>query len=178
MKQHLEGSMLGGALCGAPHFCMHVLPMNRLPGPVTFPVDELWTLSQVGGHRLINRVNSRDHAYNTVAEMMDSYRVARTETWGMVTPERMEGTVGTVAMTPDVYRKMVPRFVELDNALVQIKPIDDSLVDDTFAAFDLLVHPKTKPLGKKFEISPPRADGITATMRATEKRKWWRRDRG
>lgn len=178
VKQHLDGSMIDAVLSGAPFFCARVEPMNRLPGPVSFPVDELWTLSQVGGHRLINRVNSLDHAYNSVAEMMDAYRDTRNQVWGNITPERMEGTVGTVAMTPDVFKATLPRFVELDFVLVQLKPIVDALVADTFEAFDLLVHAKTKPLGKKFEISLPRADGSTATMRATEKWKWWwRRDR-
>jgi hypothetical protein len=171
VKQHLDGSMAYAIVSRSPFFCMQVVPMNRLPGPVSFPVDELWTLAQVGGHTLINRVNSLDHAYNSLAEMMDHFRDARIATWNQIVPERMNGTTGTVAMTPEVFKAMMPRFAELDSAITQIKPIADSLVADAFEALELLVHAKAKPLGKTFKLSLPRADGGVAIIQANEKRK-------
>lgn len=173
VKRHLDGSMAHAVVSEAPYFCTVVQPMNRLPGPVAFPVDELFILMLVGGHTLINRVNSLDHAYNALAEVMDHYREARTGVWGQLTPERMDGVIGTIAMTDALLKRMQPHFVELDFVLTQIKPMTDNLVADTFEALDLLVHAKTKPLGKNFEISLPRADGGVANLRATEKRKWW-----
>lgn len=170
VKQHLDGSMAYAIVSHSPYFCMQVVPMNRLAGPVSFPVDELWTLAQVGGHALINRVNSLDHAYNSLAEMMDQYREARTAIWNQMVPERMDGTTGTVAMTPEVFKTMMPRFVELDSAITQIKPIADSLVADAFEALDLLVHAKAKPLGKAFKLGLPRPDGSVAIIDAKQRR--------
>lgn len=168
VKRHLDTSFAEAEKEGAPYLCVLVRPLNRLSGPVEFPVDELWTLVQVGGHVLINRVSSLDHAHNSVMDVMDQYRLVRDEVWSHITPESMEGTVGTVAMTPEDLKKLRPRFAELDFMLTQISPIVNSLVDDAFEAFRLLVQAKTKPLGKKFEIGLQKADGTYVIIRATE----------
>lgn len=167
-KRHLDAGIAEAKKSDWPHVCAVVQPMNRLTGPVEFPVDELWTLTQVGGHALINKVSSLDHAYNSMSDMLDVYRVRRDEVWTKFTPTRMEGAVGSIEMTPAEYKVIQPRFVELDSMVLQLSPLIDRLVVDALEAVRLLVQARGRPLGKTFSVKFPSADGTEVVIRAQD----------
>ncbi len=162
---------------GAP-VCTRTMPMQRMSGSVTFPLEELWTLTLVGGSALINRVNSLDHSFNHLVESIESYGTLRREVWlKMPTPVSMRGHVGSVVLTPGDMRKIAPDFGALDHLLGQVTPIARAIVDDTFEALTLLVHAKSRPLGKKFKIQTVSPRGEVVVVRAEDAvaQHWWRK---
>ncbi len=179
IRDHLDG---GHAMAASKHqpICTTTIGVQRMSGPVIFPIEELWTLTQVGGSKLLNRVNSLDHAFNQLLDSVDRYGIARREVWHKLpTPDNMEGIVGNVGLTQEQERKLAPDIAMLDHTLEQIIPIARSIVDDTFEALTLLVHANTKPLGKKFKITLPSPTGETVQISAQDapKNRWWQRNK-
>jgi hypothetical protein len=89
----------------------------------------------------------------------------------------MDGIAGVVRFTEEEMKTLAPDIEALDHMLIQIIPIARGLVADTFEALKLLVHAKTKPLGKKFSVTLPNPAGQPAKLSADDviHAQWWQR---
>jgi hypothetical protein len=149
-----------------------------MSGPVIFPIEELWTLTQVGGRDLVNRVGSLDHAFNSLLDVMSRYDEQRRRVWAKFPPPaHMDGIAASVELTEEQVRMLRPDIEELDHILIQTIPMARRLACDTFEALQLLIHAKTRPLGKKFAVSLPDPTGRSVRISAEDARPrpWWRR---
>jgi hypothetical protein len=176
ISRHLKNSFQLGINQGIPFKCLATVPIMRLSTQVNFTVDELWTLTRVGGEALLNQVNSLDQAYNALIEIMDRYDKDRALLLEKMTPTEMNGEMGSGAFTKEEFLKIQPGLVQLDSLLTQTFPISTKLVSDTFDALRMLVHAKAKPLGKKFAITLPDLDGVEITINAKDaprKPRWY-----
>lgn len=171
VRNHLDQGQALAAEKGQPA-CTTTMGMQRMSGPVFFPIEELWTLTQVGGNKLINRVNSLDHAFNSLLDSVDRYGLERQELWvNFPTPDKMDGIVGDVGLTEDQRRALAPGIAALDHILEQLRPMARSIVNDTFEALTLLMHAKSHPLGKNFKIALPSPTGEQVEISAQDGQK-------
>ena len=158
---------------GAP-LCVAVRGMNRLLPPVHFSNDELWTLTQLGGTKLINRVNSLDQSFNSLLDVFERYERERDEIWRELPPPfRMEGWRGTIDPNIPEVAALLPRMRTIDYLLVQISPFSESLISDLFEALSELTQVKSRPLGAAFSIQIPNPEGEWIGIKAPKFVRWW-----
>lgn len=171
LRDHLrEGQML--AEDKDQPVCTVTMGIQRMSGPVSFTIDELWTLTQVSDNTLINRVNSLDHAFNALLDAMDRYASMRDEVWKLLpAPDKIDGIVGSVGLTQAQAQHILPEFAKLDHFLSQLLDISSNVVLDTYDALKLLVFAKAKPLGKNFKVEVPNPQGEVTTISTRDRPK-------
>lgn len=144
-----------------------VRPMMRMSPPMSFPPDEVWDLTQIGGHPLTNAVNSLDYAFNVLLDSMDDYFSRRRELMALFPPpEEWEGDRGSLEITADQLKQFRPRMAELDMSIDQMRSMATSLTKELFQALKMVVYAKSKPLGDKFEIGLRDPEGHQISLKA------------
>lgn len=152
--------------------CFTTMALHNPSEPVRFPLEELWTVTQLGGPDLVNAVVSLDHAFNQILRSMEKYSVLRDEVFRLLpSPDEMEGVSGHMSLDASQMKRLLPKFAVLDSVLEQVADNATSLSLDAFTAITRLVRLKSHPLGKAFSVTLPDPNHTDVTISATDGRK-------
>ncbi|WP_143146813.1 hypothetical protein [Novosphingobium sp. NDB2Meth1] len=141
--------------------------LQRMAAPIYFPVEEIWTLTQIGGADLGNSVGSLDHAFNLLLNALDDYGVKRDVLMNeMPPPTRAEGYKGTMEVDETEILRLTPQIGALELAIEQLHPMAQRLALEAFEALCKVVGAESLPLGKSFEVGLVTPDGQKVVIKA------------
>lgn len=118
---HLEESFRRGQSDPEkPEPWQFVLPIANNFEPVHFSTDEMTMLLSLKNDNLFNDMVSMDEVHNSTLILFDTFKALRTELTSQLST-RMNGTVGSAAMTKDQFLQLRPKMVELNGLLNDLR---------------------------------------------------------
>lgn len=149
-----------------PHISLLMEAYSNTSEPITFHVDQLYSMSRVGGSELLNKVTSLDRQHNAISTTQQLYRQRRQRLMDEMPGEIEKGTRGKTEFDQKTYNRFLPRIAELDSVVDQLEELCQQLYNDSFDALQDLVRAQGSKLGLKFEIELRRLSGKPETIRS------------
>jgi len=132
LKEHVNECATEASDDGLQFGWASLLPLANLPRPVFFRPEEMGVLVSFRDDTLFNDLLSLDDVHAAALELMTLYRDKRASLSDSL-PAKMRGTIGTVELTEQEYRKVAPRIAELDQLARQIAEFFQTRFDEPFA---------------------------------------------
>jgi hypothetical protein len=101
------------------HYWQYVIPIVNLPDPIYFSADEL-SVALFLDDELFNTISNLDEIHKSMIQLFSNYARMRADVMSKLSHE-IDGKVGTAIMLPDVYAKLAPKFVEMNDTIEGIK---------------------------------------------------------
>jgi hypothetical protein len=168
-KNHLAEGLEASKRTPDQPICTRVRPMNRLSSLVEFSTDEHWSMMQLGGTDLHQKVVMLDASFNTIIDMMDLYREMRDAAWEKFDPKEANGLTGVLMHDGQLPVKQKLELAVLDDIITSIFEIASGVMNDAFSALETLIEKGGRHLGDDVQLEIPNPQGTMVTLYANPK---------
>ena len=130
-----------------------LMPIANGPGRIAFTPEEMALLLSLRDMDLFNRILSLDAVHGSTIDMFELYASRRQALLAMM-PADMRGSIGTIALTEDDFRRVGPLVVEVQDIDAAIRDRAEKDAQEAEKALRGLNDALRPVLGYRLELEP------------------------